>query len=303
MKVVIAGGTGFIGGALAGALVHAGHAVVVLTRDPARTLPGIPSGARFVSWDGRRQGPWSAEVDGADGVINLTGEALDRKRWTPGQKDRLRESRIGPTDALVHAIRVASKKPGVFISASAVGYYGPVGEGDVPESHPPGTDFLARLVQEWEECALRAEADGVRVVALRTGIVLARNGGVLARMDRPFRYFVGGSVGSGRQWVPWVHRNDLLSIIIMILGNPSMKGPVNVVSPGPVRMEEFCRVLGEVLRRPTWTRVPSFVLRLVLGEMSTIVLTGQKAVPEVLQRSGYRFQYPSLRGALDDVYT
>ena len=302
MKIVIAGGSGFLGSALVRRLVRDGHAVAVLTRDSSRAVPSIPGTVPRLWWDGLNVGPWSAVIDGADAVVNLTGQDIGKQRWTRARKDQIRRSRVMSTDALVHAIRRAASRPEVFINVSAVGYYGATGNDVVTEGHRPGTGFLAGVTVAWEASARMAATLGVRVVLLRSGIVLGKGGGVLAKMTVPYRLYVGGKLGSGRQWIPWVHIDDFIEVILKVIQTPSLIGPINVVSPGIVRMDEFSAVLARVLDRPLWAHVPSIVLRLIFGEMASTVLTGQQAVPEVLNRSGFRFRYQSLATALRQIF-
>ncbi len=300
MKIIVAGGSGFIGRSLIQRLVGDGHAVILLTRNPAAVAP--VDGVRLAGWDAKTPGPWCAEIDGADAIINLAGELIGRRRWTRNEKERIRASRVDSSAVLVEAARRATRRPSVLINMSAVGYYGPIEEGDVSETHPPGSDFLARVGVEWESAARKGTEAGLRVVLLRTGIVLAPGGGVLGRMSLPFRLFVGGIIGSGRQWLPWIHRVDLIEIILFLLTRKDIDGPVNVVAPEAATMRTFCVALGRALRRPCWTHVPSVVLQIAFGEMSTVVLTGQRVVPAVLQRSGYRYRYPTLAEALGEIY-
>ena len=241
-----------------------------------------------------------AAVNGADAVVNLAGEPIAGKRWTRAQKARLRSSRIDTTRTIVEAIADVQHKPKILLNASAVGYYGPRGDETVTEAEPAGGDFLAGLCREWEAEALRAEPHGVAVVRLRTGIVLGRGGGALAKMIPPFKFFIGGTLGSGRQWMPWIHLKDEVGIIEHLLA-AGVGGAVNAAAPEPVRMKEFCATLGKTLGRPSWAPVPAFVLRLALGEMADVLLTGQRAVPAEAERRGYRFQYPTLRGALENI--
>ncbi|MEK9137485.1 MAG: TIGR01777 family oxidoreductase, partial [Bacteroidota bacterium] len=233
--------------------------------------------------------------------INFAGEPLDAKRWLRSQKERIIGSRVDATSAIVHAISKAKQKPSVMISASGVGYYGAVETGEVTEDAPRGSDFLSETTYQWEKAAHGAEALGVRTVVLRIAVVLGSGGGALRKMLIPFRLFVGGPLGSGRQWFPWVHRDDLVGVILFALSSPEISGPVNVVAPEVVKMQGFCSALGQALHRPSWAPVPSFVLKAVLGEMSEMVLTGQRAVPRVLERYGYRFKFPQLSAALTDI--
>jgi hypothetical protein len=301
MNILVAGGTGFIGRDLLPRLVREGHIVTALTRDPAAVRPRVPGEILLEQWDAKTLGPWVAFLGRVDAVINLAGESTGSKPWTTAQRRKIVDSRLDATTALVQAIRGSSRKPSVLVSASAVGYYGDVPEGHVTEDHQPGAGFLADLCVRWEAAAVSAEESGVRVVRLRTGLVLGEKGGALARMVIPFRLFVGGTLGSGRQWIPWVHRQDVVNVIVRILADRSLRGPLNVVSPAPVRMSEFVREIGHALGRPAWTRVPSFVLKAALGEMSSVVLTGQRAVPAGLLSAGFQFDYPTLPAALQSV--
>jgi uncharacterized protein (TIGR01777 family) len=299
VKIILTGGTGFIGASLIRHLAASHHQIVSLSRNPQLNIhtPQLDK----VEWDGKSPGPWADNVDGADAVINLAGETIGGKRWTSSQKARILGSRVDATKALVNAIRKARVKPGVFVSASAVGYYGDVADGDVTESHPRGNDFLAGVCDQWEREAYAAETHGVRVITPRFGVVLDRGGGALDKLLLPFKMYVGGPLGSGRQWFPWVHREDVAGVIQYALDNSSVMGPLNVAAPESVTNEEFCRALGKAMRRPCWARVPAFVLRAALGEMADMLLTGQKVVPEKLLKNGYRFRYPHLDDAFADI--
>ncbi len=297
MKIIVTGGTGFVGSSLVPALIADGHHVVVLSRNPDSARGQLPSAVPLVEWDAKTLGAWADEVDGADAVLNYVGESIGGKRWSSAQKERLIASRIGATKALVTAIERAKKRPSVLVSASAVGYYGNVESGDVPESHPPGNDFLAQLCVQWEAATRAAEPLGVRVVTTRTGVILGK-GGALTKMLLPFKLFFGGQLGSGKQWFPWVHMEDVVGAIIFAMTNSKITGPVNVAGPEAVTMREFCTALGRAMRRPSWAPVPSFVLQIALGEMSSMILTGQKVVPAKLLRLGYSFKYPRVAEAL-----
>jgi hypothetical protein len=300
MNIVITGGTGFIGRSLVELLLGRGDSVVVLTR---RSRP--PAGNRnlsFEQWDGTTTGSWERRIDGADAVINLAGENLSGKRWSARRKEAMRESRIGTTRSIVAAIGGAKKKPSVLLSASGVGYYGDVVEGDVTEDSPKGTGYLADLCRDWETEAMKAAASGVRVVTLRTGVVLGRNGGALKKMLLPFNLFAGGPLGTGRQWFPWIHLEDEVGIILYSLVNSGIAGPVNLAAPEPVTMAQFCKALGKAMHRPSWAPVPGFVLKVALGEMAGIVLTGQRAVPKKAIDAGYTFKNPTLAGALSLIF-
>jgi len=301
MKIILAGVTGFIGKPLVEQLLKSGHNLYILTRDPAR-LPWSASERRHaLQWDAERQGSWAKAVDGADAVINMAGEPIAEKRWVPAQKEKLLRSRINATRAIAGAIHAAKIKPKVLINASAVGYYGPVESGDVTEAAACGQGFLAGLCEAWERETLGLEAVGVRVVLLRIGIVLEKGGGAFAKMELPFKMFAGGPLGSGKQWFPWIHRDDIVGLIQYALENNAVSGPVNAAAPNPVTMAEFCAALGREMGRPSWAPVPAFVLKLLLGEMSEMLLTGQKAVPQKALAMGYVFKYPKVEEALKDI--
>ncbi len=301
MNIVVAGGTGFIGRELVRRLLESHHEVVVLTRDIVAAQKRIHQSARLQVWDGRTAGDWWSDVSGSDAVINLCGELLAGGRWTEQRKKALLKSRIEPTLAIVEAVRAASVKPRVLVNGSAVGYYGAVDEGEVTEAHSRGVGFLADLCELWEQAARKAESSGVRVVLPRSGVVLGDDGGALERMVLPFKLFVGGPIGSGKQWFPWVHRDDLVGAISFALEDPSLAGAVNVVAPESVTMGQFCSAVGAVLGRPSWAPVPPFVLRIVLGELAEMLLTGQRVVPSVLMNAGYTFRYPRLISALSSI--
>jgi len=296
MKLVVTGATGFIGTVLCSRLLEKGHTLTLLTRS-------APSNAstqskRWLHWTPDTGGEWEKAVDGVDGIINLSGEPIAAKRWTPHQKRRIVQSRLETTHGLVEAIAKAQRKPKFLINASAIGYYGPHGDEPITEEAEPGTGFLAETTRDWENEASRAEPLGLRVVYLRTGIVLGRNGGALAKMLPPFKFFVGGPIGSGKQWMSWIHIEDEVGLILHLADHANAAGPVNATAPNPVTMKEFCQILGKVLGRPSWAPVPAFALRLLLGEMAEMLLTGQRVIPAAAQRFGYQFRYPKLEEAL-----
>jgi len=309
MRIVIAGGTGFIGSPLAEVYAEEGHDVRVLTRgladgearhDPGTGMPGITR----VGWHpAGAAGAWAPVVDDADAVINLAGESLGDGRWTPQRKAALRDSRIHATRSLVAAIRAASRPPRVFISSSAVGYYGPSGAEPKTEDSQPGDDFLSHLAQDWEAEALKAEGTGTRVVLLRTGLVLEKTGGALPRMLRPFRFFVGGPIGNGRQYISWIHRLDVIELIRWIVETPAVIGPVNATAPHPVTNRELARAVGRALRRPSLLPAPGFALKAMFGEMAgPLLLTGQRVVPARAQAHGYHFRYPEIDIAMRGIF-
>ena len=298
MKLIITGGTGFIGTPLCQALAEEGHDLVLLTRAPSRTVAAAGPRVRLVGWQPGSVGEWATHVDGADGVINLAGESIAGRRWTASQKARLCDSRLQATASVVTAIGRATRKPAVLVSASAVGYYGPHGDEPLDEESASGTDFLAGLCRQWEETAHRAEQFGARVVLLRIGIVLAPGGGALAKMLPPFRLGIGGPIGDGRQWCSWVHRDDVIGLIRHALITHALRGPVNATAPEPVTMRQFAEALGRAVHRPSWLPVPAAALRVLLGEMAEVLLTGQRVLPVAARRSAYAFRHETLEYAL-----
>lgn len=296
MRVVVAGGTGFIGRRLVARLQEAGHEVVVLSRRGSRRA--LAAGVQVVPWG--EGAAWKAEVDSAGAVVNVAGENVAR-RWTPSAKLQIERSRVEGTNRLVAAIRAARTRPPVFVSASAVGYYGSRGDEEISEDSPCGGDFLAQTCLRWEEAAAAAEALGVRVVRIRIGVVLAADGGALARMLPAFRAFAGGPAGSGAQWMSWIHRDDLAELFLFALSNPAVSGALNGTAPAPVRNRDFAAALGKALRRPALLRAPAPAVRLLFGEMATILLDGQRVVPKRALDLGFRFRFPDLGAALRDV--
>jgi hypothetical protein len=293
---VIAGGTGLIGSALSLQLLEKGHSLTILTRSTVARAP--TANKKYQSWSPPLPGAWEETIDGADAVINLAGEPIAAKRWSEKQKEKIRSSRIETTRALVSAIAKAGQKPRLLLNASAVGYYGPRGDEPVTEEAGPGDDFLSRVSIAWEEEAKKAQEHGLRVIRLRTGIVLAREGGALSKMVPPFKFFAGGPLGNGKQWLSWIHIEDEARLILFLLEHPQAQGAVNATAPNPATMREFCKTLGRVLNRPSWAPVPAFVLRLVLGEMADMLLTGQRVLPDAARKLGYSFRYPTLFEAL-----
>ncbi len=301
MKLLLSGCTGFIGGHLARELAADGHDLTLLTRSPGRAGLFTAPNLRYARWNGMDPAEIRPHIEGADAVVNLAGDSIAKGRWSETRKRVLVSSRVGPTAAIAGAIALAAAKPKVLVNASAVGYYGNVDEGDVDESHPAGSGFLAELCVAWEAAAMKAAASGVRVVTPRIGFVVGGKGSALGKMALPFRMFVGGPIGSGRQWLPWVHVSDVTGLIRHALTDGGISGAVNAVAPGPVRMREFCAELGAAMGRPSWAPVPGFAVRLLLGELAEMILGGQKAVPAAAGRSGYAFRQPDLGKALRDA--
>ena len=298
MKLVIAGGTGLIGTALSADLAADGHDVVVLSRQPEAASP--PQGVVVAGWDARSAYGWKHLADGADAVVNLAGESLSR-RWTADRKHRIRDSRLNAGRAVVEAIDSARQRPKVLVQASGIGYYGPCSSERVTESSPAGSDFLGRLAVEWEDSTAAVDSLGVRRVIIRTGAVLSTAGGVLPRLLTPFRLFVGGPLAGGRQWFPWIHMIDQVRAIRHLLDDRDASGAFNLVAPESLTNAQFVRILGRVLRRPSLLPVPAFALRLALGEMSSVVIDGQRAVPRRLKQVGFEFRFPDAEQALTDL--
>lgn len=298
MKILLAGGTGFLGRPLRRALASGGHDVVVLTRRPATA----DAFGRMVTW--RPGAPvasaeWAAELEDTDVVINLAGEGIADKRWTSARKQALRDSRITSTRALVTAIGAATRRPSVFISGSAIGYYGSTGNRPIDESSPPGSNFLARLCVDWEAEARAAEAPGCRLVIVRTGVVLAADGGALKELIPPFSWFVGGPISSGRQYLSWIHRDDWTRLIAWTIEQPKMSGPLNATAPEPVTNEAFSSALGRALHRPSWLRMPRLPLRMLFGEMADVALVnGQRVIPRRALDSGFTFEHTDIGEAI-----
>jgi uncharacterized protein len=298
MHVVVTGGTGFIGRALCMSLSRKGHRVTLLTRKGQAASRLVGPSVTTVEWNGRDSGAWEERLEGADAVINLAGAPLADARWTHARKRLLTDSRVQLTRRLVEAISRRSAKPRVLISASGIGYYGPSDDRVLSEAAPQGEGFLADLCVAWEGEARRAEEFGTRVVLLRTGMVLERNGGALPKMLLPFRLCLGGPIMPGTQWVSWIHRRDHVGLMEWALTTPTVSGPINLVAPEPEKMQTFCETLGRVLRRPCWLPVPETILSLALGELGTVMTTGQRVSPQKALEHGYVFQYPSLEPAL-----
>lgn len=297
MKLVVAGGTGFLGSALVSELDRAGHEVIVLTRSAGTDSPGR---ARAVVWrpDGTASGPWTRELDDAVAVVNLTGEPMPAKRWTPEQKTRLLETRVRPVRSLVAALESATARPRAFLSASGIGYY-PDSPEIVDESSAPGSGFMSELALAWEGAALKAEASGARVVLLRSGVVLHPEGGAIPQLVPPFRYFIGGPLGSGRQWWAWIHRTDWVRMVMWAIETETVRGPLNVCAPEPTQQREIAHAIGRVLHRPSFMPAPSIALRILLGEMAGgMLLASQRAVPRVALDGGFRWDYPDLDDAV-----
>lgn len=294
MRIVVTGGTGFLGSALVAHLRSAGHVVSVLTRRPTRQGE--------IEWNpGRGSAVLVSALRGADAVVNLAGASI-AQRWTTAHKRALWESRVPLTRALVEAMAQVNPPPGVLVSGSAIGIYGDRGDAPLTETSAPGNDFLASLGTAWEQEALAA-APRTRTVLLRTGIALERSGGALPQMALPFHFFAGGPIGSGRQYLSWIHRDDWVAMTTWALTNPAVSGPLNVTAPEPVTNREFTKTLGRALHRPAFMPAPGFALRVVLGEMANLILEGQRVLPAKAGELGFRFRYPQLEPALRAIYS
>lgn len=298
MTIVIAGGTGFLGRALTDVLVSEGHDIVLLSRGDG-SRPRGPR-VRVVSWtpDGSA-GTWASALDNAHAVVNLAGESIAEGRWNADKKRRILDSRVLATRSLAAAIGGVTAPPPTFISGSAVGFYGPLGDEIVTEDHPAGSDFLAQVCAEWEAEARRAATSRTRVSLIRTGLVLDKHEGALPRMLLPFRFGAGGPLGSGRQYWPWIHRHDWVDLVRFVINTPSASGPINATAPNPVTNAEFTRALGHALHRPAFMPAPAFALRLALGEMAdALLLSGQRAIPARAEKLGYTFAFRQVDDAL-----
>jgi uncharacterized protein (TIGR01777 family) len=298
MNIVVAGGTGFIGQALCAALLHGGHRVSLLTRHAGQVLHQPDARVNVVEWNARDTGAWENLLEGADAVVNLAGAPIADGRWTDERKRLLTESRVLTTRLLVSALSRRSSKPPVFISASGIGYYGASDDRLLDEGAARGTGFLADLCLAWEAEAMNAAEFGTRVVILRTGMVLEQDGGALAKMVLPFKLYAGGPIMPGTQWVSWIHRRDHIGLIQWALTTTTVSGPINAVAPEPVRMNTFCDVLGQAMHRPSWLPVPGIALNILLGELGTLMTTGQRVIPKKAMAGGYTFRYPTIESAL-----
>ena len=301
MKVLITGGSGFIGSHLVASLVNDGHDVVVLSRrpEPMNTARGV----RYVTWDARSaNGDWVKELSGAQAVVNLAGASIGSWPWTRRRMAELLSSRLSATAALVQALeRTPAQRPPVLVSASGIDYYGDRGDEVITEESQAGDSFLARLSQQWETAAQKAEALGVRVVRIRTSMVFGREAFAFRLLTLPFRLFVGGPLGNGRQWFTWIHIDDIVGLYRLALEDPRVSGPVNAVAPDIRREREVAKEIGRVLRRPALIPVPAFVLKLVLGKEAQLLLHGRRAEPAKARGYGYQFRFGGLHEALEDI--
>lgn len=289
MRVVVTGGSGFIGNFLTGVLVAKGHFVTDVTRNPER----VRTARANVEVTG-----WLPDLSKFDAVVHLAGEPIFGGRWNEAKKQAIRESRIRSTERIVQGLAEAEPRPPVFVCASAIGIYGDRGDEELSEESPPGDDFLASVCRDWEAAAVAAEPLGVRTIRLRTGIVLGTTGGALHHMLTPFRFGLGGPIGSGRQWMSWVHIRDLCQLILHAIESEDLHGPLHGTAPHPVRNREFARTLGRILRRPAILPTPRFLLKLVLGEAADVLTASQRCLATKAENSGFQFDFPELERAL-----
>lgn len=300
MRVIITGGTGVIGRQLAASLHQDKHEVIVLSRNPNQTAK-LPAAVRVERWDGRSAAGWGQWADGADAIVNLAGAGIADSRWSDERKREIVASRVDAGKAVVDAVQAASVKPPVVIQSSAVGYYGSRGSETLTEESQPGNDFLADVCIQWEQSTKAVEAQGVRRAVIRTGIVLSAEGGALPKMLLPFKVFAGGKLGSGQQYFPWIHMADEVAAIRFLIDNAQASGPFNLAAPNPPTNADFVKAVGQAMGRPSVMPAPGFALKAAFGEMSTVLLDGQRAEPQRLLSLGYRFRFTDPVAALKDV--
>lgn len=300
MRVIITGGTGLIGSALAKSLLADGHEVIVLSRNPgsAKIQPGV----RIENWTARSGDGWSNLITSDTAIVNLAGAGIGDKRWSEDRKKLILESRVNAGAAVVDAIEKASEKPRVVIQSSAVGYYGTPGDQILTEDSPAGEDFLADVCKEWEDSTQAVESMGVRRVIIRSGVVLSMDGGALPRMLLPFKLMVGGPIGDGKHWFPWIHIDDEIKAIRFLIENENAKGVFNVMAPNPLTNGDFTHEVGKVMQKPAVIPVPKLALQMMFGEMAIMVIDGQRAVPKRLQEHNFEFVYPTVEPALKNLF-
>lgn len=297
MNILITGGTGFIGSELCPILLQEGHFLTIITRSPQKHADEQAKNQQFISWDD----DLTAAMNNADAVINLAGENIFGQRWTDEVKKRIHNSRVETTQQLAEVIQEVENPPEVMVSGSAAGYYGGRGSDVLTEEEPPGDDFLAQVCVDWEEAAQPVQEAGVRLAIPRIGIAMEQGGGALQKMLLPTKFFLGGPIGRGTQFVPWIHRHDLCRGLTFPLENENFEGPYNLTAPNPVTMETLADTLGNVLNRPSAFRVPEFALSLILGEAAKPILESLRAVPNHLQEAGFEFKFPYIREALSEI--
>ena len=300
MKVLIFGGSGFLGRNLIEELLALGYQVCVVTRNRQKTVSNLGNKVQVIEWDKNSHLVTTNELREIDVVINLAGESIGNRRWSNSVKQEILASRIRTTHVIVTAINNRTIQPKVLINASAVGYYGSRENDEITEIEEPGQDFLSQVCRDWEGEAYKVQNDSTRVVTIRIGVVLGSEG-ALNRMVLPFKFYIGGTLGSGNQWLSWIHIKDLTSMIRFVIEHQELTGPINATAPEPVTMRNFCHVLGDVMNRPSWLPAPELILKIALGQMSEMLLHGQRVVPHKIIEAGFNFQFPDLRSALEDA--
>lgn len=303
MRVIITGGTGIIGSTLARSLSADSHEVIVLSRSPQQKKGLLPPNVRVEQWDGMSAAGWGALADGADAIVNLAGESIGGKRvppprWTPERKQRILQSRLHAGAAVMEALHSVKNKPRVLVQASAVGYYGSRGDEVLTEDSPPGSGFLAQVCVDWEQSTAAAEALGVRRAVIRSGVVLDPRDNAFQSLILPFKFFIGGPIGSGRQYFSWIHIEDEVRAIRFLIENEQTRGIYNLTAPQPLPNREVARILGRVMRRPSFVPVPAFALKLALGEVASVVLDSQRVLPQRLQEAGFTYRFPDFESAM-----
>jgi uncharacterized protein (TIGR01777 family) len=301
-RVIVTGGTGFIGRPLSYRLLEEGYDVVCLTRSASAAKKKGGNRIKFVAWDGKSAAGWSEHAEGAAAIVNLAGESIGSGRWSGAKRQRILQSRMNAGKAVTEAVESVRRKPEVVIQASAIGIYGNRGEEILDESSRLGEGFLAEVAKDWEASTGGIEASGVRRIIIRTGMVLGTAGGALARLLLPYRFFIGGPMGSGKQWMSWIHITDEIGGILFLLRRKNMNGTFNLTAPQPLPNKSFSRELGKLLRRPSWFPIPGLFLKVFLGKMAEeTILASQRVSPVRLEEAGYKFVYPELTGALTDL--
>ncbi|MHC4388349.1 MAG: TIGR01777 family oxidoreductase [Planctomycetota bacterium] len=301
MRIVITGATGFIGRVLCQAL-HKDYELTALSRNPQRAAKSLGGLAAVVQWDGKTPGGWQESVDGALAVINLAGENIGSGRWTKSKKTAILQSRLDAAHAIIATAENVQRKPAVVVQASGVGYYGDRSDEILDEGSSLGTGFLADVAKKWEAAIEPIQERGVRLVTVRLGVVLGPEGGLIPRLLPVFRFFLGGHPGSGRQWLSWIHIDDVTAAVRLLIENKDLQGPFNLTSPNPVLAKDFYRLLGQVMHRPAFFPLPAFGLKLLMGQMATeLLLAGQRAVPKRLLQARYEYRYPDARSALEEI--
>jgi hypothetical protein len=305
MRIIISGGSGLIGSELAKELLENGHELVILSRNPGR-VTNLPNRLQMIGWDGKTSQGWGHLVEGAEAIINLAGENIAGEkffpvRWTVERKRVILQSRLDAGKALIEAIRATESKPGLLVQSSAIGYYGPLHDETVDENWPAGRDFLAKTCQAWEDSTAEVESLGVRRAIIRTGVVLSSQGGAFARLLLPFKLFAGGPLGSGKQYLSWIHMADQVGAIRFLIENPVAQGVYNLTAPQPVNNAVLARIIGQVMGRPSFIPVPAFVFRMLFGEVATVVVDGQRVLPNRLQQLGYSFQFKQAEEAVRNL--